>query len=84
LLRNRSIASVQPSTSTSSLPLHSFEGGAVIAGGDDAPGDAVHPRVYALRASQRFPLRAKSSRQAQGRPQDGSAFADDHFRDLLA
>ena len=47
------------------------------AGGDDALGDAIRPR-RALRASQRFPLRAKSSRQARGRPQYGSAFTDDH------
>ena len=44
------------------------------AGGDDALGDAIRPR-RALRASQRFPLRAKSSRQARGRPQYGSAFS---------
>jgi hypothetical protein len=39
--------------------------GAVIAGGDDASGAMVRPRLYALRALLRLP--AKSSRQAQGR-----------------
>ena len=50
------------------VELRGVEDGAVIAGGDDAPGAVVRPRLWALRASQRFPLRAKSSRQAQGRP----------------
>ena len=50
------------------VELRGVEDGAVIAGGDDAPGAVVRPRLWALRASQRFPLRAKSSKQAQGRP----------------
>ena len=59
------------------VELRGFEDGAVIAGSEDAPGAVVRPRLCALRASQRFPLRAKSSRQAWGR------CTDDHFRDLL-
>jgi len=50
------------------VELRGFEDGAVIAGSEDAPGAVVRPRLCALRASQRFPLRAKSSRQAQARP----------------
>ena len=50
------------------VELRGVEDGAVIAGGDDAPGAVVRPWLCALRASQRFPLRAKSSKQAQGRP----------------